>query len=244
MATYIIADVHLSNNRPLLMTSLRSFYGRTLINDKVIILGDLFDYYVGLNTSDKLHQELRSIIQAAKHRGVTTYFQRGNRDFLMDKSDASYFGFKLLPDYYVIQTPKGPALIMHGDQLCLNDRSFQKFRRLSKNKILRFIFMRLPYSLRNKIAGRIRAKSQKQNPLRNKRPQTFGMVKKAGIHCLRMSKCRILIHGHFHVFGARKDVFGPDTYRFGLGYWGANFSYIYIDRLQFEIIQKPMERLF
>ena len=67
MATYIIADVHLSNNRPLLMTSLRSFYGRTLINDKVIILGDLFDYYVGLNTSDKLHQELRSIIQSAKH---------------------------------------------------------------------------------------------------------------------------------------------------------------------------------
>ena len=113
MATYIIADLHLSESKPILTNAFANFYDNNLyLNDKMIIAGDM----------------------------------------------SEYFGMKLIGDFYIIPTPDGQALLIHGDQLCLHDRSYQKFRTMSKNKIIRFVFMALPLSWRKKIALKIRKK--------------------------------------------------------------------------------------
>ena len=70
------------------------------------------------------------------------------------------------------------------------------------------------------------------------------MVKKAGANFLLKSHCQIMIHGHFHVFGGEQNAFGPGLNRLGLGMWDSHYSYIRIDRQDFKLIQRAMEKNF
>ncbi len=244
MSTYIIADLHLCEGNPVLVKAFERFYDRMLLNDRLIIAGDLFDFFVGLDPHDRIQQQVRSIIKTASLRGIQTFFQCGNRDFLMDKEAAAYFHMRLLPDFYVVSTQNGAALVLHGDQLCLNDRSFQRLRTLSKNRLVRFIFMHLPLETRKKIALKLRKKSLALADERDRSPQIYGLVKAAAEQCLKRTKTKILIHGHFHKFGPHQGEFGEYTYRFALGCWEKNFSYVRCDRQHLELVQKPLDKLF
>ena len=246
MATFIIADLHLSESQPILTNALANFYDKnTILNDKVIIAGDMFDFFVGVDMNSSLHQKIRDIITAANKRGVITMFQAGNRDFLLDEKAANYFGMKLISDFYVLSTPRGQALLLHGDQLCLHDRSYRRYRAFSKNPLIRSLFMMLPLKLRNAIGQKVRNKSQEQE---NSRMASIAlsnpMVKKAGANFLLKSHCQIMIHGHFHVFGGEQNAFGPGLNRLGLGMWDSHYSYIRIDRQDFKLIQRAMEKNF
>ena len=85
MATYIIADLHLSESKPILTNAFANFYDNNLyLNDKMIIAGDMFDFFVGVDRNSRFQQRIRQIILKAKARGIQTLFQCGNRDFLMD----------------------------------------------------------------------------------------------------------------------------------------------------------------
>ncbi|MGN0915763.1 MAG: UDP-2,3-diacylglucosamine diphosphatase [Succinivibrio sp.] len=246
MATYIIADLHLAENRPILTNALSNFYENNLyLNDRLIIIGDMFDMFVGVDKNSKFQQNIRDIILKAKKRGVQTLFMRGNRDFLMDEASAAYFGMKLIADFYCIPTVEGRALLIHGDQLCLNDRSFQHYRSLSNNPFIKMLFMALPLSMRNNIGKKIRQKSQdKEKARENQHHLSDPIVKKAGETFLKKADCSILIHGHFHVYGGEDNAFGENTHRLGLGMWKSNYSYIKIDHNTLKLVQRPMEKNF
>jgi UDP-2,3-diacylglucosamine hydrolase len=250
MATFIIADLHLSESKPILTNALSNFYERnTILNDKVIIAGDMFDFFVGLDKNSSFHQRIRQIITHAKQRGVITLFQPGNRDFLLSKSDAQYFGMRLIADFYVITTTKGQALIMHGDQLCKHDRSYQTFRTfvrtLSSITIIHWLFIHLPFSVRMAIGNKIRSKSmEKDDPRLSIKALENPIVKKAGAGLLREARCQLLIHGHFHIFGAEQNAFGDNLNRLGLGIWDSHYSYVRIDRNEFKLVQRAMEKNF
>lgn len=82
MATFIIADLHLSEKQPILVNAFANFYERHVyLNDRVIIAGDMFDFFVGVDKQSSFHNRIRQIINKAKQRGITTLFQCGNRDF-------------------------------------------------------------------------------------------------------------------------------------------------------------------
>ena len=246
MVTYIIADLHLSENKPLLLNALANFYDKTLIlNDRLIILGDMFDVFVGLDPKSAFHQKIRAIISKAHARGVTTLFQRGNRDFLVDSKAADYFCMTLISDFYAIPTVNGNALLMHGDQLCAQDRSYQNFKRFSNNPLVKAVFMCLPLSTRENIGNKIRNKSENRESRNDlERHLNNPNVKKLGRMFLEKAKCKLLIHGHFHVYGGEDNAFGEGTYRLGLGMWDSNFSYIKIDRNELKLVQRKMEKNF
>ncbi len=250
MATFIIADLHLSETKPLLTNALANFYERnTIINDRVIIAGDMFDFFIGVDKNSQFHSRIRDIIQKAKMRGVKTLFQAGNRDFLLDDEAAKYFGMKIIGDFYILKTSRGKALLLHGDQLCLNDRKYQTYRTfvrtLAKLKIIKAMFMLLPVSVRNAIGKKIRNKSKMQENTRTyDKALENPIVKKAGATFLLKSGCTLLIHGHFHVFGGEQDAFGEGLSRLGLGMWDSHYSYIRIDRNDFKLVQRAMEKNF
>ena len=231
MATFIIADLHLSESQPILTNALSNFYERnTILNDRVIIAGDMFDFFVGVDPNSAFQQKIKAIITKAKQRGVNTLFQAGNRDFLLDESAAEYFGMKLIKDFFILSTSKGKALLIHGDQLCLHDRSYQTFRVFAKNRFVRFCFMLLPLSififLWTNDTGAYCSGS------------LFGK------HILKNTGCTLLIHGHFHVFGGEQNAFGEGLSRLGLGMWDSHYSYIKIDRTDFKLVQRAMEKNF
>lgn len=245
MSTYIISDLHLSEDNPVLTKAFASFYRKLMLNDKLIIAGDLFDFFVGLDPSDKLQQQVAQIIKEAGARGVQTYFQVGNRDFLIDKKAADFMGMKLLPDLYTIPTKGGKALLMHGDELCMFDKNFRRYRNLTKNRLVLFLFkLLLPLSIKRKIGAALRKKSKAQESLRELDANKIKLIHEAATRYLQATGCSILIHGHFHIYGAHNNEFESCTLRLSLGSWGKFYSYVIVDRTRFNLAQNHLEKLF
>lgn len=242
MARYIIADLHLSHSRPDLLEAFKCFVKSLTSNDTLIILGDLFEFYIGIDKKDLAQQVVKDTIRKAKTQGTNTLFIRGNRDFLINSKDAEYFGMKLLPDLYVIQLGSGPTLLMHGDLLCTNDIQYQKFRKIVHNKVLQKLFLLLPISIRRKIAKQIRITSESNHnfPLD---PKIYGVVPATIKAYLHHAKCVNIIHGHIHAFGRYiKEVPGENA-RISLGSWNNYFSFVRGDLNGTAAIEKPIDLL-
>lgn len=243
MATFIIADLHLSLKRQDLFLALSNFYKRLNSNDRLFILGDFFDFFVGIDRRDPLYLKIQELILLYKERGISTFFQCGNRDFLINAQAANFFNFSLLPDLYIEDTKEGKALFLHGDALCVNDPAFQRFRKFSKNKVILALFMALPFWLRKKIGSHIREKSRNLEPIRTVAAHEQKLIHKEAQRLLTEHHCQILIHGHFHIFADIQKAFGPQSRRLGLGSWDKNYSYIKIDEHGLTMRERPLSEL-
>ncbi len=95
----------------------------------------------------------------------------------------------LLGDPCVIDLYGERVLLSHGDLLCTLDEGYQKFRRITQQKWLRWLFLRLPLTRRQIIACKMRGQSQMENA---GKPQTIMDVTPAAVDALlRQHGCRL-----------------------------------------------------
>ena len=87
-------------------------------------------------------------------------------------------------------------LLSHGDLLCTRDEGYQKFRRITQLKWLRWLFLRLPLARRQAIAHKMRGQSQMENA--QKSQIIMDVTPEAVDEMLRQHGCRLMIHGHTH----------------------------------------------
>ncbi|MCR5084767.1 MAG: UDP-2,3-diacylglucosamine diphosphatase [Succinivibrionaceae bacterium] len=243
MAAYVIADLHLSEHRPALLAALRDFIGHLLMDDRLIIAGDLFDYFVGVSESDPLHQAVRDLFHEAADHGVQVLFQHGNRDFLMNRADAAWLGVRLLPPLFVLTTTLGPMLIMHGDQLCTNDHAYQRARKIFSWRWLQAFFRMFPYSTREGVALTMREHSKRSKAVRSTDPNVFRVVNETMAQALASMECVALVHGHVHAFAQYHDPIPGCKIRMVLGAWGRKFSYVRADSNGVTTAERPLESL-
>lgn len=131
--------------------------------EALIILGDLFDAYIG--PEDLAHPAFEGMwkaIEFLSYRGAECYLIRGNRDVLMTPQDGKRVGLEVVDSVLLMGKESGACLLTHGDAFCLADLPYQKLRRLLRNPILRPILRGLPLSVRRKIAARLRQHSSKE----------------------------------------------------------------------------------
>lgn len=244
MAQYIIADLHLSELRPEMLTAFSNFVSNTLThNDSLIILGDLFDYWVGRDKDDKAQQAVRDTLGKARaERGIKTYFLRGNRDFLISHFDAAWLNMTLLPDLHIIQTVSGATLLMHGDLLCTNDLKYQKFRKRSRSRLLRTLFLALPLTVRRRIARKARLKSQARM-INRLDPKIYGVTTEGIRKYLAATKCSNIVHGHIHFFARYVHEVAGENTRLSLGKWGRTYSFVRTDLNGTALIEKRIDQL-
>jgi len=158
--SYFISDLHLSENRPELTALFVDFMQNLAPQaERLYILGDLFDFWIGDDEQSALIQQVKDLIKSVSERGVQCYFQHGNRDFLIGERFSKETGAQLLPDYQLIPLYDKKILLCHGDTLCIDDEDYQQFRRRVHQKWLQRLFLCLPLKVRVKIAEKIRAKS-------------------------------------------------------------------------------------
>ena len=223
--TVIISDIHLREDDQTLWRMLELFTQRLPSGTRLIIAGDLFDFYIGLNPADPVCKRLAGILSHISRRGIFVDFLSGNRDFLMSERDAAFFSMRVLPEYELLYAGQKPVLLIHGDELCGNDRSFQRFRALGHNRFARALFLSLPFSLRKRIALSIRNKSKRADPSRKSAPSRYGMVKSCAESLMRKYGVSTLIYGHFHHFSDISDSVFNGSRMLCLGCWGQKFSY-------------------
>ena len=237
--TYFIADLHLSENRPHLLALFRQFMQEQAPEaEKLYILGDLFDFWIGDDEQSDLISEVQQLIRYLTEQGVPCYFQHGNRDFLIGKKFANACGLTLLPTYQVIDLYGTPTLLCHGDTLCVDDVKYQHYRKKVHQKWRQWLFLHLPLKVRLNIAEKIRAKSRQDKQLKSTEIMdvnaNFVQQMFAQFHVTQM------IHGHTH--RQKHHEIPPHFHRIVLGDWGETSSLLEVTPHSIEFINDTLRR--
>ena len=237
--TYFIADLHLSENRPHLLALFRQFMQEQAPEaEKLYILGDLFDFWIGDDEQSDLISEVQQLIRHLTEQGVPCYFQHGNRDFLIGKKFANACGLTLLPTYQVIDLYGTPTLLCHGDTLCVDDVKYQQYRKKVHQKWRQWLFLHLPLKVRLKIAEKIRAKSRQDKKLKSTEIMdvnaTFVQKMFAQFHVTQM------IHGHTH--RQKHHEIPPHFHRIVLGDWGETSSLLEVMPHSIKFVNDTLRR--
>ncbi|BFU60510.1 UDP-2,3-diacylglucosamine diphosphatase [Rodentibacter abscessus] len=195
--TYFISDLHLSETQPELTALFLDFMQNLAPNaERVYILGDLFDFWIGDDEQSTLIEQVKLAIKNITKKGVLCYFIHGNRDFLIGKRFAQETGITLLPDYQLIDLYGTPTLLCHGDTLCTDDVKYQQFRQKVHQKWRQWFFLHLPLKVRLKIAEKIRAKSKRDKM--SKSSEIMDVNLPFTLETMHQFNAPLLIHGHTH----------------------------------------------
>lgn len=85
MALYVIADLHLSAENKRLCSAFAAFLNELKKGDRLIISGDFFNFFVGIDPYDECQKFIKQTLLTARQRKIDVFFQHGNRDFLISK---------------------------------------------------------------------------------------------------------------------------------------------------------------
>src|SRR5690606_32207911 len=116
--------------------------------DSLYILGDIFNTWLG---DDLLPAEFAPFVQTLQSlsaQGIRLYLMVGNRDFMLGQDFAHSVGATLLTEPAFVELAGKKALLLHGDSLCTDDVSYQRYRRWVRNPILQWCFLKLPVRFR------------------------------------------------------------------------------------------------
>lgn len=242
MRTLFISDIHLSDQRPDLIRALLHFLDD--INgdcDQLYLLGDIFDAWIG---DDFTHPDLEPVLDrlaTLTGSGTALFFQHGNRDFLVGQNLAERINATLLPEEINVTLPDGQqALIMHGDQLCIDDTEYQQFRTLVRNPAWQADFLSKPLEERLKIARNLRAASKEKTA--GKTLEIMDVNAESVRSALQHANCQLLIHGHTHRPAVHHQQIDSDSgCRIVLGDWDTDFWYLSCTKDGCELLQQPVE---
>ena len=194
--TYLfIADLHLSPDHPRLVRGfldlLQHYQNK---NTKLYILGDWFNAWIGDDYTapwlDEIIQQLKQFTDV----GNQIYFQVGNRDFALGQKFLNQFNGVLLPDIYILHIGNQTFRLEHGDALCTDDISYQRFKKIIRNPIVLGLLKSTPLSFRQKLANGFRKKSRQSQ--QNKSYAIMDVNQQAVENALH--DVDVLIHGHTH----------------------------------------------
>ena len=195
--TLFISDLHLDQSHPtiaeLFLNLLKSCDSSV---DGLYILGDLFETWIGDDDDLPFHRHIIQALRAASQKGLPIYFAHGNRDFLIGIRFMRETGCQLLPEEKKINLYGTPVLLMHGDTLCTQDVAYLKWRKKTKNPILRTITLMLPLKIRSKMATGLRNKSKQHTQAVKK--EIMDVTQAEVERVMQQHNVQTLIHGHTH----------------------------------------------
>nr|WP_218949939.1 UDP-2,3-diacylglucosamine diphosphatase [Acinetobacter sp. YH12219] len=215
-----IADLHLSPEHPRLVRGFLALLEQYKTqNTQLYILGDWFNAWIGDDFTAPWLDEIITALKDFTALGNQIYFQVGNRDFALGQKFLDKFHGQLLQDVDYLHIGNYKIRLEHGDLLCTDDVSYQKFRKVIRNPFLLGFLKSLPLSIRQKIANGFRKKSTETKQVKSYDIMDVNAeaVEKA------LEQADLLIHGHTHRPQIH-DVHGKS--RIVLGDWRAEQAQI------------------
>ncbi|MEX0959874.1 MAG: UDP-2,3-diacylglucosamine diphosphatase [Burkholderiales bacterium] len=227
---FFISDLHLSPDRPPATDALLRFLADTAVSaERLYVLGDLFDYWIGDDTlALPFHRQVVDAFARLHSHGTQIFFMHGNRDFLIGERFARESGMQPLQDPTLVDLYGTPTLLMHGDTLCTDDVEYQRFRQMVRDPQWQAGFLAKPLEERIAAARAVRgeseqAKQAKQEAIMDVAPATVEET-------LRRHRYPRLIHGHTHRPARHEHVVdGRTCERWVLADWYEHRSYLACD---------------
>lgn len=196
-----ISDLHLAPQAPAVTRSFLDFLaGRARSAEQLFILGDLFEAWPGDDClddpADSFAADIAAALLALSSSGVELSLMHGNRDFLLGESFMAHSGARLLADPHVLSLPAWQFVLTHGDALCTDDREYQAFRALVRQKDWQAAFLAKPLPERKQMVLALR--QQSESAKRGKATFLMDVNPAATDDFLRAYGYATLIHGHTH----------------------------------------------
>ena len=219
MLTYLISDLHLAPEHESGTALFQQFMSTLAPHaDALYVLGDLFEAWVGDDDDDPYVQNIIDRFQQFTMEGKALYFQRGNRDFLLGEGFTQRTGGRMLADEYRTELANQSVLLMHGDQLCVDDVEYQKFRAMVRTEAWQQALLAKPLAERKAIAAAMRMKSKESQ--QNKAEYIMDVNQSAVESTLLNHQLTRLIHGHTHRPTHHQfNLNGLAAHRWVLGDW-------------------------
>ncbi len=192
----LVSDIHLTPSMPKTAAAFSRYLQHSRA-DAILILGDLFEVWIGNDVqSDVFAMDVMSqLAQAARHRCVALMV--GNRDFLLSPALLAMHGVLPLGDPTLLTAFDQSIVLSHGDVLCLDDMDYQRFRLQVREPSWQQAFLAKPRPERAQLARGLRDASEARKHA--DQPVTFADAD-PGITAqwLRAFGANALIHGHTH----------------------------------------------
>ena len=221
----LISDLHLSPEEPALVQAFLALLDDCLALPalkRLFILGDWFEVWIGDDAYLLLSEDERQthwltplIVKLKKLRvaGCEILIMHGNRDFLLGQPFCNLFGGELIYEPYTLSVGQQNYRLEHGDALCIDDKKYQFFRKIMRNRLTQWYLLNKSLEKRLAIADKMRQKSQQNNA--NKAAYIMDVNEDAVLNAVNDSDA--LLHGHTH----RPDIHQATSNkkRYVLGDW-------------------------
>lgn len=200
----LVSDLHLCDALPKTFAAFTHYLNSTTA-DAVLILGDLFEVWVGDDMADQGFERdcVAMLARAAQKRSLG--FMVGNRDFLAGPALLEHAGFLHLPDPTLFTAWGQRLLLSHGDALCLSDEPYQAFRTEVRSAAWQTAFLSRPLAERLRIAADIRHASKTRRQFDGAMDADLDTPET--LRWLEAAASNVLLHGHTHR-PARHDLPG------------------------------------
>jgi UDP-2,3-diacylglucosamine hydrolase len=191
----LISDLHLQASEPATFEAWRHYMASTPA-DAVLILGDLFEVWVGDDaaTEDPFLQSCAQVLRQTAER-LHVAFMHGNRDFLVGPRFLSGCGVHALSDPSVLLLGDQRILLSHGDALCLDDHAYQAFRQQVRSADWQTEFLAKHLQERLALARAMRVQSESQQQSGSVYADADALM---ALNWLHAAGADCLVHGHTH----------------------------------------------
>lgn len=154
----VIGDLHLTEERPDLLAHFESFAERLEAAGTLVLLGDVFDWWVGAaQARETFAARVLERLRALADRGIRLAFVRGNRDFAFEGGDG--LALDLWPDVVRARWGDRTVVLSHGDLLCTADVDYLRMRRVLRSAPMTWLRHHLPPDVLYGLARRLRRAS-------------------------------------------------------------------------------------
>lgn len=191
-----IADLHLAPNKPATLARFARFMQEDAPRyAELVILGDLFEFWVGDDTAAQAAPVI-ALLAAAAQRGQRVLLMHGNRDPLLGRDFERATGGVLLADPIVVDVTGTPTLLAHGDAWCTLDVAYQQFRAMARNPDWQRAV--LAKSIEERIAMARGARAESESAKSMKAMDIMDVTPEVVEAAMLAAGVTRLIHGHTH----------------------------------------------
>ncbi len=192
----IISDLHLTEKKPkTIMAFVRFMKTVAPRYPELVILGDLFDFWIGDDAAEAA-EPIIALLKLHASTGRRVIVMPGNRDVMLGKGFAEASGAELVRDPIVVEIKGRKVLLAHGDQWCLRDEEYQKFRAMTHDP--RWQAAALSKSVAERLALAQTARAQSEGDKRVKSEAEMDVVDSAVAEAAHAAGVDLVIHGHTH----------------------------------------------
>ena len=236
MRAIFIADAHLCKpadpNYQTMLAFLEEQRGKT---DLLILLGDIFEFWIGKATVVDDYAPLIDALERMHQQGTRLVYVEGNHDFHLGPVFTQRLNCRVLPDGGSIELDGRQIFLAHGDLANPDDTGYRRLRKFLRSGLIRTLLRIVPNRVIMAIAARGSYESRKSSGERRTRWPAREILRPYAEGILAAGH-QAIVTGHYHQPFQEKLGHGE---LIALGDWISQYSYAVYENHGFTLKSYP-----